>query len=127
MQRGEVRDPVKVLLLSLFTCGVYNIIWLFKTGDEINQASGVLQFNMMKEILLSIVTCGFWAFWFYWRYAEAVVQLQKDWGVKPQMEAPILFLMAFFSIMPFFVQQSLNAVWEHGRPQVGHDSQNQMY
>lgn len=122
MQRGEVRDPIMVLVLCLFTCGIYNIIWLFKTGEEINQASGVQQFNMVKEILLTIVTCGLWGLWFQWRFAEAVVKLQRDWGVKPAMDAPILFLMAFISLMPFFVQQGLNDTWQHGTPRIGHDA-----
>ncbi len=121
MQRGEVRDPIMVLVLSLVTCGIYNIIWIFKTADEINKASGTEQFNMVKEILLTIVTCGIWGIWFQWRYAEAVVNLQKSWGVKPQMEAPILFLMAFVYLMPFFVQQGLNDTWQHGTPRIGHD------
>ncbi len=122
MQRGEVRDPIMVLVLSIFTCGVYNIIWLFKTGEEINQASGVMQFNMVKELLLTMVTCGMWGIWFQWRFAEAVVNLQKSWGVKPQMEAPVLFIMAFVSLMPFFVQQGLNDAWQHGTPQLGRDA-----
>ena len=121
MQRGEVRDPVMVLILSIFTCGIYNLIWLFKTGEEINQASGFEQFNMVKELLLSFFTCGLWGIWFQWRFAEAVVNLQKNWGVKPQMEAPILFFMAFVSLMPFFVQQGLNDAWQHGTPRIGHD------
>lgn len=121
MQRGEVRDPIKVLLLCLLTCGIYNLYWIFITGDEVNKGLGREEFNMVKEILLTFVTCGFWGFWFYWRYAHAVVEVQEKWGVKPQMDAPILFLMAFVSLMPFFVQQGLNAAWEHGRPMVGQD------
>lgn len=121
MKRGEVRDPIMVLILSLVTCGIYNIIWIFKTGEEINQASGFEQFNMVKELLLTFVTCGLWGLWFQWRFAEAVVNVQRNWGVKPQMEAPILFLMAFVSLMPFFVQQGLNDVWQHGTPRLGQE------
>lgn len=116
MQRGEVRNPVTVLILGIVTCGIYQLIWLYSICGEINQGLGREEFNFVKEFLLSIVTCGLWGIWFMWRLCEAVVELQKAWGVEPEMDAPILFVMNFVSLGPLFIQKSLNNAWENGTP-----------
>lgn len=116
MQRGEVRNPVTVLILGFVTCGIYQIIWLNSVCSEINQGLGRDEFNFVKEFLLGIVTCGLWFIWFMWRLCEAVVELQKAWGVEPDMDQPILFVMNFLYVGPLFVQKGLNNAWENGTP-----------
>jgi hypothetical protein len=117
MQKGEVRNPVTVLLLAMFTCGIYAVYYaFFALPEDINKGLGREEFNGVKELLLTVVTCGAWGIWYYWRAAEALVELQRAWGVEPQMDAPILFIMNFVGIGPLFVQQSLNNAWENGAP-----------
>ena len=117
MQRGEVRNPVTVLLLMFVTCGIYGIIWMLAVIDDVNKGLGREEFNALKEIGLSIVTCGVWGIWFQWRLSEAVVEVQKSWGVQPKMDAPILFATNFvMGLGPYFIQDSLNNAWENGTP-----------
>lgn len=116
MQRGEVRNPVTVLILIMATCGIYGLIWFFAVCDDVNKGLGREEFNAVKEIALTIVTCGMWGLWFQWRLAEKVVELQKAWGVEPEMEAVMLFIMNFVYLGPFFLQKSLNNAWENGTP-----------
>lgn len=40
MYTGTKRSPVNVILLSIVTCGIYGIWWLYNAGKEINQALG---------------------------------------------------------------------------------------
>ncbi len=114
MQKGEVRNPVQVLLLGFVTCGIYQIIWLFSVAGEVNAALGEERFNMMKEIGLGIITCGAWMMWFLWRFCQAVVEVQQKAGVEPAMDAPILFVTNLFYLGPFFIQTGLNNAWENG-------------
>ena len=116
MQRGEVRNPVTVLILIYVTCGIYGIVWMLGLCDDVNKGLGREEFNAVKEIGLSIVTCGMWALWFQWRMANAVVEVQKAWGVEPEMEATILFVLNFVYVGPLFIQKSLNNAWENGTP-----------
>lgn len=117
MQKGEVRNPVTVLLLCLFTCGIYAIYYLFfALAEDINQGLGREEFSSGKELVLTLVTCGAWGLWYQWRVAEAIVELQRSWGVEPEMDAPILFIMNFAQVGPLFMQKSLNNAWENGAP-----------
>lgn len=122
MQKGEVRNPVTVLLLSLLTCGIYAFWYsFFALPEDINKGLGREEFNGVKELLLTIVTCGLWGLYYWWRVVESLAELQRGWGVQPAMDPPILFVMMLIGIGPLFVQQSLNNAWENGAPQgAGH-------
>jgi hypothetical protein len=116
MQRGEIRNPVTVLILIYVTCGIYGIIWMLAICEDINKGLGREEFNAVKEILLTVVTCGLWGIWFQWRLCQAVEELQRAWGVEPEMEATILFVLHFVYVGPMFVQKGLNNAWENGTP-----------
>ena len=116
MQRGEVRNPVTVLILVYVTCGFYAIYWLYLLMGELNAGLGREEFPIVKELVLTFVTCGIWGLWLQWRIANAVVELQKAWGVEPEMEATILFVLNFVYVGPLFIQKSVNNAWENGTP-----------
>ncbi len=116
MQRGEVRNPVTVLVLVMCTCGIYAIIWLLKVMEELNAGLGREEFAGVKEIVFTVLSCGLWGIWMQWRMCEATVELQKSWGVEPEMDQPILFVTFLVYVGPFFLQKSLNNAWENGTP-----------
>jgi len=118
MQRGEAREPVMVVVYSMLSCGIYNLYWLYLVCEEVNKGLGREQFNFVKEIALSVVTCGLYAFYFYWQLSNAVVELQQKWGVQPAHDAPIIFILflVFPPAAPFLMQTGLNNAWENGTP-----------
>ncbi|MFU8802246.1 MAG: DUF4234 domain-containing protein [Bradymonadaceae bacterium] len=116
MQAGQSRNPVMQLVFTYLTCGFYALYWFYVAVEDVNRGLGEQRFNFVKEIALSIVTCGVWGFWFQWRFSEATVEVQNKWGVKPEMDAPILFIIALFGLGPFFFQSALNKAWEQGSP-----------
>lgn len=73
MARGQVRNPVTVLLLTLVTCGLYGLYWFTQIAGELNDALGEERFKPVTDIVLSIVTCGLWFLWLEWRLANAVL------------------------------------------------------
>ena len=38
MPKGETRNPVTIILLTLGTCGLYGIYWFYLVSKEINAA-----------------------------------------------------------------------------------------
>lgn len=117
MQRGEIKNPVTEFILIYVTCGIYGIIFLLRVMNELNAGLGREVFkNPVMEIVLTFVTCGLWGLWVYWRIDEAAVELQRAWGVQPEMDAPILFILNFVYVGPLFLQKSLNNAWENGTP-----------
>lgn len=117
MQRGEVVNPIMVLILPMVTCGLYGIYWMHTAMGEINAGLGREEFEPTKDIILTFVTCGLYGLYVYWRMANAIVELQQKWGVQPEMDATILFVLCFvMGLGPFFMQQGMNNAWENGTP-----------
>ena len=64
------KDFVTVLLLSLVTCGIYFLIFLYETNEDINRMVG--NDGQAKDgatmIILTLVTCGI--YYLYWIYVQ---------------------------------------------------------
>lgn len=62
------RDVVTVVLLGIFTCGIYSIYWWYVTSNDLNKVedSEDSLMNYILALLLGLVTCGIYTiFWYY--------------------------------------------------------------
>lgn len=67
-------DPVIIprsiplaIIFSLITCGIYQIYWMYKINEEINQLAGEYDATPgAMVILFTILTCGI--YYLYWNY-----------------------------------------------------------
>lgn len=116
MQRGEVRNPIVILVLTYVTCSIYALIWTWQVVKEVNSGLGRQEFNFATELVLSILTCGLWGLWFQWRLCHAVVELQRRWGVAVEFDPALLMVFSILGVGPFFMQTGLNRVWTEGTP-----------
>lgn len=48
----------KGIILSLITCGLYNIYWNYTQFRAMNELLGRHEFDFVKWLLLSLITCG---------------------------------------------------------------------
>lgn len=92
------RDVVLVYVLMIVTFGIYAIIWLVKTKNEMNGLGA--QIPTAWLIIIPIANL----YWM-WKYCEAFSQF-----VKKDNNAILWFLLFFFVgiIMPAIVQSELN-------------------
>ena len=120
MTHGTIRHPLMVYLLSMLTCGIYGIYWFFVFSADVNRGLGENRFNPVLDFVLIWVTCGLWGLWWSWQVCEALVEIQEKWGVKPKMDAALLWIIAFFGLGMIFKQLSLNHAFENGTPGGGY-------
>jgi len=114
--RGEVRDPVKMVILTYVTCGFYGLLLIINIMNELNAAFGEERYSVARDLILGFITCGAYSIYLFWKIANDIEELQTQWGVEPKFAAPILFLMNLFYIGPWGMQTSLNNAWENGNP-----------
>ncbi len=60
------RDVVVVILLTIFTCGIYGLYWILVNNSDARNNEGFDGPTGIVLLLLTIVTCGIYMF--YWRY-----------------------------------------------------------
>jgi hypothetical protein len=118
MQRGEIRDPIKVVIFSMLSCGIYAIYWQYMVCEEINKGLGRQQLEFVKFFVIGMFTCGLGTLYLMWQMVNAHAELQKSWGLQPKMEPPVMFALMLF-VGPaaiFLMQQGLNETWQNGTP-----------
>jgi hypothetical protein len=112
------RNSAVVVLLSLVTCGVYYLLWLYWTDTELKEALTDDEIKPSQDILLTIVTCFLWSIYVEYRNAQKLHQalLSRDPQAKNQSEMVLivniaaLFVGATWLVATYIVQEELNKV-----------------
>lgn len=112
----KVRNSVAVVLLSLFTCGIYYFFWLYWTGCELKEALGDEEITPGLDVLLTIVTCFVWSIYVEYRNAQKIyrARLSRDLQAKNQtdmvlmMDVVGLFVGMTWLVGTFILQEELN-------------------
>lgn len=101
------RSVATAIILSIFTCGIYGIIWMISLSNEVSAFNGENQEGGM-EFLLSIVTCGI--YYYYWNYkmGQKLVRAKQRAGQYAQDNSVLYLILAIFglSIVSMALMQS---------------------
>lgn len=112
----EVSIPL-LIILSIVTCGIYYLYWMYKTANDLKTVTGDPTINPGVDILLSLITCGIYSAYWHYKYAKIVYQLQINYGVpNPQDNAVLNVVLSIFSggiIAGAILQTSLNELWRY--------------
>ncbi|MCD8094929.1 MAG: DUF4234 domain-containing protein [Ruminococcus sp.] len=105
-------------MLSLVTCGIYGLYWLYcltedsnKISNEPNPTSGGM------VILLSIVTCNIYLWYWMYKRGEIIDNYNLQRGLPPSSNSIIYLLLSIFgfSIISYcLLQNELNKIARGG-------------
>jgi len=114
MVKGVVRNPINVILLTLVTCGIYGIYWMYMVGKEVNAALGREAINPVLAIV-SII-CFPVLFYYIYLLDNALVELGTATS-KPYTSNFLLWVITSLlgvGILIVIIQGQgyLNSVWE---------------
>jgi len=88
-------DLVKHILLSLFTCGVWMYMWIYKTTKALNKTPNSEKYDPMNKLLLCLFVPFYMVYWFY-KHGEKVDKLNKYANIKKEDNATMYLLLAIF-------------------------------
>ena len=78
------RNIVVCIILSIVTCGIYGMYWMYKINEEMNAIAGNSDYTSgVVVIILTLVTCGIYG-WFWWKkMGDIQVKDSGDgnWGI----------------------------------------------
>ena len=101
---------VKHILLLLFTCGIWYLIWIYRTTEYLNCVKGEPYRNPVTQLLL----CMFIPFYgIYWTYksAQRIDQLAAAKGLPGDSATLCLILAIFIPIIaPMLMQDKINNI-----------------
>lgn len=107
-----VNDPIKVLILTFVTCGIYGIIWFFQVTGALSQELPEEDISAGKIILLSIVTCGIYSLVWYYKMGEWLQKVGQKYGKNLENEGTLLLLLGIFfaPAATYIIQDRINQI-----------------
>ena len=95
MQVNAERSLVKYILLSIVTCGIYGIYFLYKLIIDVNiicAGDGDETPGLLKLLLLTIVTCGIYAWIWYYKLGNRIQMNGSRYGLNIQENGTTILL-----------------------------------
>ena len=94
------RDPIKVILFSIITLGIYYIVWLVTTKNQMNTKGA--QIPTAWLLIIPLVNI-----WWYWKFSEGV-----ELVTNKEMQTVIAFMLLYLLsiIGGAIIQNELNKV-----------------
>lgn len=110
------RNSAVVVLLSMVTCGVYYLLWLYWTDSELKEALADDEIKPGQDVLLTLVTCFLWSIYVEYRNAQKVHRAltSRDPHAKNQSEMVLimnvaaLFVGATWLVATYILQEEFN-------------------
>ncbi|MBM4344961.1 MAG: DUF4234 domain-containing protein [Deltaproteobacteria bacterium] len=90
----ERRDLVKMVLLTVLTCGIWGIVWTYQIGNDIAALRGSGGPNPVTDILLGFVTCGIWFVVISYQWPKLLNDQAASRGKRVDDNLPVLSLVA---------------------------------
>jgi hypothetical protein len=109
--KGLARNPIHVVLLSMFTFGVYPLLWYFKTYNEVQGYLGGGGAPWWKPMLISMVTCNLYGLYLVVTQLGGIIaQVQQKAGLADARNLGWIYILPVYGT--YLVQTELNKAWQ---------------
>lgn len=114
MYKSQPKSIALVIVLSVITCGIYTLYWIYRTSDDLKAYLQDESINPGLDLLLSILCFPYVIYWVY-KCGKLIVDAQRKSGIQEEDNSVLYLILTIFglSIVSFAIMQSqLNKVWE---------------
>lgn len=94
----KYRNIGVVILLSLITCGIYTLYWMYVVTEEISYLTGDSSFTGGKVLLYTLITCGIYTYFWYYIVGSKLMVAQKNHDRMVKDNSIIYLLLAIFGL-----------------------------
>ena len=103
----ECKSIALCIVLSLITCGIYGLYWMYCLAEDVNIVTGRADASGGMVLLLSIVTCGIYGLYWLYKCGDAMDRLRGGGGYLGILYL-LLGLLGFGVISFALLQSNLN-------------------
>lgn len=97
------------IILSLVTCGLYNIYWNYREFESMNALLGRREYRFWYWAVLSVVTCGIFHIYYEYKMGADLVRILKAKGHDANPNLPYIGL----ALSCFALTIVADAVYQH--------------
>lgn len=103
------------ILLTLVTCGLYQLYWLVMLTDEANQLSGDHKTSGGTALLFTIITCGIYGLYWSYQMGKKMYKAQERAGLPANDNSILYLVLTLFGvgiIAYAIIQSDINDILE---------------
>lgn len=90
----KYRNILVCILLSIITCGIYGLYWIYVMNDDTNTLGGESDaFGGVAVILLSIITCNIYLWYWLYKRGKLLENAARRYGRQPDSNMGIVYLV----------------------------------
>lgn len=111
---GKYREPGVMLLLSLVTCGIYYLVWIYQSSAEMLAFTDERDTDPSMEVVLSLLTCYLYTTYWDYKIGHKIARMQEMVGIPPVDNAVLYLILNLCGLgfLPLMMQQGhLNEIW----------------
>lgn len=108
----ERRSIPVAIILSIITCGIYGIFWLYKLAESHSNLylynNGVADTSPGMVLLFSIITCGIYSLYFFYKAGQTVddVRARQNLPVGSKAILYLILCIVGFGIISYALLQN---------------------
>ena len=98
------------ILLSIITCGIYAIYWLYQILSTLYRLTNQ-QNNAGMDIVLTFITCGIYGIYLVYKIGKLESHAHYNMGLPPKDESVLYLILAIFAfhiVVYAIVQSNIN-------------------
>lgn len=101
----------KHILLLLFTCGIWYLIWTYRTTKYLNKTPNAEYYNPTSKLLLCMFVPFYSIYWFY-RHGQRIDSFSKSKGLNNSDMATLCLILGIFIpiVACMIMQDKINAL-----------------
>ena len=107
------RNIVVCIILSIVTCGIYGMYWMYKINEEMNEIAGNKEYTSgVVVILLTLVTFGIYG-WFWWKKIgdiQVADSGEGNWGIIYLVLAIVELSIVNYALTQSYINSKAPAV-----------------
>lgn len=89
----EQRNIALCIILTIVTCGIYGLYWIYKLTEDVNKLKGNPNATSGGVVvLLGIITCGIYMWYWLYKQGDTIDQVKASHGL-PSGNSGILYLI----------------------------------
>ncbi|TCK90557.1 uncharacterized protein DUF4234 [Natranaerovirga hydrolytica] len=105
----EKRSIGVAILLSLVTCGIYSMYWMYALSKDLIEYNGEVGESAGTELLLSIITCGLYFIYWCYKMGQRIYDAEVKSNVAHPNDDSVMYLILGifgFGIIAMAIMQS---------------------
>ncbi len=91
------KDLTMCIILTIVTCGIYSIVWLYQIGSSLYQLNNEPD-KASTDMLLGFVTCGIYFLVTYYKYGKLASQYREKQGLSPSDNSTLYLVLGILGV-----------------------------